>query len=103
MEQSLEKSFAAKSTQEAARAVSTSLSHGGAAMIKISPVGDWTISRACKISSSKKLEPLRGRGQKGRSAAQGNAKGPVGMGSSVSSLIGVTGRIVARFSSLLLL
>ena len=52
---------------------------------------------------TRKLESLRGRAQKGRSATQGNTNGPVGMGSSVRFLIGVAVRIVARFSSLLLL
>src|SRR4029434_5781995 len=76
MEQSLEKSFAAKSTREAARAVSTSLSHGGAAMIEISPVGDWTISRACKISSSKETGAATGKRSKRSKCCSGKCQRP---------------------------
>jgi len=103
MEQSLQKSFAAKSPQEAARAVSTSLPHVGRddkdlarrALDHFQGAQDFRKqgNRSCYGDELKRVEVLLREIQ----------KAPWVMGSSVSSLIGVAGRIVARFSALLLL
>jgi hypothetical protein len=103
MEQSLQKSFGAKSPQEAARAVSTSLPHVGR--------DDKDLARRA-LDHFQGAQDFRKQGNRSRYGDELKRvevllreiqKAPWVMGSSVSSLIGVTGRIVARFSSLLLL
>jgi hypothetical protein len=103
MEQSLQKSFAAKSPQEAARAVSTSLPHVGR--------DDKDLARRA-LDHFQGAQDFRKQGNRSRYGDELKRvevllreiqKAPWVMGSSVSSLIGVAGRIVARFSALLLL
>jgi len=103
MEQSLQKSFGAKSPQEAARAVSTSLPHVGR--------DDKDLARRA-LDHFQGAQDFRKQGNRSRYGDELKRvevllreiqKAPWVMGSSVSSLIGVAGRIVARFSALLLL
>src|SRR6266571_7509804 len=103
MEQSLQKSFGAKSPQEAARAVSTSLPHVGC--------DDKDLARRA-LDHFQGAQDFRKQGNRSRYGDELKRvevllreiqKAPWVMGSSVSSLIGVAGRIVARFSALLLL
>jgi hypothetical protein len=103
MEQSLQKSFAAKSPQEAARAVSTSLPHVGRDDKDLARRALDHFQGAQDFLKQGNRSRYGDESKRSKCCSREMPKAPWVMGSSMSSLIGVAGRIVARFSALLLL